>query len=1476
VIVGTQPSLPEAILSHPRYEPGEVLGKGAQGVVLRVIDREAPARPLVAKVLRARATDEFRLAGEFALLARLRIRGVVRAHDFARDERTGAPFFVEDFVDGHDAAAWVAEARGSQANARLLGLAADVAAALAGLHDAGFTHGDLKPAHVRVVQRAAGAHAVLLDLGAAASRGRGGDDPGAFTPAYAAPEVRAGERATSASDLYGLGALAWAVATARPPPPGARPRLRSLAPWVQPALADVIEEMLATHPRDRPADAVEVLRRLGAAGHNAGIATLWAPPPIGRERELDALRAPSRSGVRYVVGPSGAGKSHMLRELFTRALLEGRDARLVAFPTADSQIVPRLVTYFRGAEHAWPFVACGERTVALLALDDLHEAPPELVEALDSWRCRPRTSCHPEVVATARAAPDGAEVLALGPLDDDAFVELCGTLGIEDVAAVEDAARTSDRSPGWLVASRGRVPVTRDTVLERVSRLSPEASRLFATVALCGGAMVEGLCHSRAVAELLQGSLVTRRARGGVTSYALAAPALCKEIAAALVTFEIADGAADAFLDGTPTPVDADASALLALAQGPVPPSRREELLDRAAARARAQGLRSEEMDALFALAAVEARRDTELLCRLERLTRAAGGAVPHPQVLVWLDEAAKHDATLRPLALRRRAECAAREGNTDSARALAGQAREAARTIGDPIAEALAIATMGAVALWRADWVQADAELADARARLASLEVADAEEVARLDHNFGVVALYRGRTADAIDAFKRALGTKRRLGDRAGVRSCLLNLSLGLTKAGAYDEAVNALDEAIALARSLGQKGGRAWCLAARAEIEVRRRRPAEAERWIAEAEALGNEAPPVVQADVLLLRAQVALLEGDGWRVLDAVSRIDSGVRAEQALIDTRARVLEAEGHLARLPTDHRRAARIALDAVRRARAAALPEVEAQALAALRAARGRKEPPGMCGPAPSSQAGYPLPVGEMRGDGGRLWEWLADVAKGRGADDAALALARIVAGESGAERAFVASVEAGGRVARVWGVDLDGIPLASPEQRLDMEVARAALGRETAVYQRDVETPAGRGSRLAVSAPHGDEGPRSLVVAEHRFQSGRFDGVRDEDARRWATLAGVLVRFVGQPEEAARDTKPRRPDSPSTDLSSGIHAPTTVMPMMEPRRLFPAILGAGSATRRALAKLDAAIDGELPVLLVGETGTGKELFARALHEHGPRGRGPFVAVNCGAIPDALFEAELFGHMRGSFTGAERARPGLIARAEGGTLLLDEIGELPLPRQAALLRALETRSYRPVGSDDERTFDVRVVASTNRDLERGVETGTFRRDLLYRLNVVQILVPPLRERTEDIPLLAQSFLKRAGSSADISPDAMATLASHGWPGNVRELEHVMQRLAGAHVAVVRLEHLPRALRTATSSPEAVVRTGRGRRPPEPRDERAEVQLAVARSGGNISHAARALGLTRQGLKKRMARLGMRSALPGPGRAGKT
>jgi transcriptional regulator with PAS, ATPase and Fis domain len=249
-------------------------------------------------------------------------------------------------------------------------------------------------------------------------------------------------------------------------------------------------------------------------------------------------------------------------------------------------------------------------------------------------------------------------------------------------------------------------------------------------------------------------------------------------------------------------------------------------------------------------------------------------------------------------------------------------------------------------------------------------------------------------------------------------------------------------------------------------------------------------------------------------------------------------------------------------------------------------------------------------------------------------------------------------------------------------------------------------------------------------------------------------------------------------------------------------------------------------------------------------------------VAVNCAAISDSLFEAELFGHSRGAFTGAERARAGLLAEAEGGTLLLDEIGELSLARQATLLRLLESGRYRPVGADKESSSDARIVAATNRDLEQAVSAGQFRRDLLYRINALEVVIPPLRTRSDDIALLAEVFLQRGNPESEISSSALDALSAYDWPGNVRELAHLIERLLAHGARRIELEDLPRVFRRGAplkiQSPPSDS-SGRAL------SERDEVAAALSRCNGNISQTARALGLSRHGLKKKMLRLGLRS-----------
>ena len=1424
-----------------------MLGRGAQGFVLRVFDREARFRPLVAKVWSSVGFDASLLAAEFGLLRRLDIRGLVRAHDLGRDERSGAPFLIEDFVEGIPARDFVISAASGRPE-RLSTVLAEAAATLSALHDAAFLHGDLKPDHVRVTQ---GGAVFLLDLGSAIASERQGPGRTGFTPAFAAPELHAGARPSRASDLFSLGAVCWYLATGAAPKPG-KARLRSVAPWVPPSLGDTVDALLQIHPGDRPESADDVLRRLGLSQLAGSRRTV--PAPIGRERELAALTKPAL-GVRYLAGSSGSGKSHLLREVSTRALLDGRSARRVSFPNDDAALLSKLGIFLRGAGFAWPFQDRGsEDAPLLLVLDDFHAAPIELSSALEAYRCRSSSSLWLDVIAAVRRPPTNAEALELRPLAEKPFAELCALLGVTDDARARELAELSGGYPGWVVAAQGRVPLTRDMVLERAKTLSKPAVTLLAAMSLIGTVLpqvlLQRVAQSRAdetpreLIELLGAGLVARRPHGRSIGYALQVPELAEEIAAALGSFELAARISETLLECDV----ATARMLLTLAGGPFPPSQRQSLLEQAVELSRQSGATSDEIEGMLALAASPALRTSERLLRLERLTRHAGSV--HPQVLAWLAEAAVSEPALLPLVRRREAEQAARAGDMVRAGQLAEEAESVASGLAHPETLALCIATRGAMALYRADVAEADRALRDAAARLARLDDCDPEERARLDHNLGVVSLYRDRVDEAIHAFECSLEIKRKLGDRAGVRSCLLNLGLALARRGRHEHAERALDEAVALARSLGQQAGRAWCLAARADLEVRRGNARAAERYVAEAAAI-DETPPLVAADLCIVRGQAALLDGDGAAALRALAGIDDAVRRADATLDAKATLVEAGALLATLPAEPRRAARLCVSVLRAARHAQLPEIEAQARELLRAVRSRR--------APLTETRY---AEAMDGDA-ELWALLSRVARATEGDQAPLELLRMARRLSGAERALLAACNADANVKAAWGVDFDGFALAEAGARCDSDFVRRAVEARALLYHRDIETDAGRGARLAIPTATADGQVAAVLVLEHRFRAGAFDDLSDALAQRLGILTGIAARFASFAGASGTTAAPvaHAGAGGASVNAAAVPTPTTALPAFRARRNFERIVGSSQTLETALTKLDSAVDSDLPVLICGETGTGKELFVRALHEHGPRARAPLIIVNCAAVPDSLFEAELFGHTRGAFTGADRARSGLIARAEGGMLFLDEIGDLPLSRQASLLRVLESRRYRAVGSDEERAFDVRVVCATNRDLDAEVERGSFRRDLLFRLNVIEIRVPALRDRKEDIPLLVRAFLKRSGTSLSIAADAMTSMEAHQWSGNVRELEHQIQRLASLGVTRVERRHLPRGLRHAEA--RAVSESAL--------DERAEVERALSVSHGNITHAARTLGLTRHGLKKRMLRLGLRARAEGEG-----
>jgi two-component system response regulator HydG len=318
-----------------------------------------------------------------------------------------------------------------------------------------------------------------------------------------------------------------------------------------------------------------------------------------------------------------------------------------------------------------------------------------------------------------------------------------------------------------------------------------------------------------------------------------------------------------------------------------------------------------------------------------------------------------------------------------------------------------------------------------------------------------------------------------------------------------------------------------------------------------------------------------------------------------------------------------------------------------------------------------------------------------------------------------------------------------------------------------------------------------------------------------------------------------------------------------------------FDDFLGESPAMRQVYSIIERVASSSVDVLVTGETGTGKELVARSTHVRSRRGAGPFVPVDCGAIPDMLMESELFGHERGAFTGADARRMGLVEFADGGTLFLDEVGELPLPLQAKLLRVLQERRIRRVGARQENAVDVRVVAATSRNLDQMVERGEFRRDLFYRINVVRIDLPPLRSRGDDIGLLAEFFANRAAqemgrSIGGLSTDVYQVLRSYSWPGNVRELQNVVRRaIAMTRSAVAGVDDLPddvvAAAGRAAGDAEAVGYFAQ-RAEHLARFERQYLTDLLTRHLGDVSAAAREARLPRGTLYRLMKGHGLDGA----------
>jgi len=487
-----------------------------------------------------------------------------------------------------------------------------------------------------------------------------------------------------------------------------------------------------------------------------------------------------------------------------------------------------------------------------------------------------------------------------------------------------------------------------------------------------------------------------------------------------------------------------------------------------------------------------------------------------------------------------------------------------------------------------------------------------------------------------------------------------------------------------------------------------------------------------------------------------------------------------------------------------------------------------------------------------------------------------------------AGAERGLLVRKE-GERLVVVSARNVDRESLRGREARLSLSIARATMDAGTthliddAARQGDfasAESVYELGLRSVLSVPVLLEGTSvAALYVDSRFIAGAFG---EGDARSLETVADFVSLFLWK--HAMLEVQ-RRQRADSAHLNEEIDALRAQLEEIQAvtrsagRTLsspaasgnagrFPRLTGESAAMLRMQAVMERVLENDVTVLILGESGTGKELVARSIFEHGRRRNGPFVAINCSSIPGSLIESELFGHLKGSFTGATRDKKGLFEVANGGTLLLDEVGDMPLEMQAKLLRALQHGEIQAVGDVVTKKVDVRLIAATNRNLEELVSTGKFREDLYYRLNIVTIEVPPLRKRKEDIPLLVQHFLEenrrqKLTAVKGISPPALLVLRRYSWPGNIRELETVLKSASlfaeGELLDAGDFEALARAESINPDLGDAGTFEGRTLE-----DIERDVILATLKTNrGNKKKTASDLGIDRRTLYNKLKRWGM-------------
>jgi transcriptional regulator with GAF, ATPase, and Fis domain/tetratricopeptide (TPR) repeat protein len=1387
------------LTAQPRiegWELGEKEGEGASGIVFRAA-RTSDGTLAALKV--ARTADGW-VGREALLLARLQRRwgpALLDAGRLADDVVgpgnvalvAGASWMATTWVDGEPLAARLARQPPDDERSTLAAIVAHgVGRGLDELHRGGVRHGDVKPANVLLgsvrpsVDRARDRAATLVDLDLAADIANGALEGG--TPRYLAPELRAGDEATPAADLYALGLvlaeILWPEIAAAPTVDEARALLgttkaassrredREIAAW--------IASLVARAPGSRP-----------SAEWLAARAARWLDLALDAEESSEERRSRVRRAYVAVRAPRLAGghaRPAVSIEDPARAWLVDA-SRVLALPASERANVVReippldafetarwIVSLVGPAAASWPAPVEGEGALASRLLALAAAAPPEAWTAADFAR-------------TTHELPPPSGPSRSGPA---LWVELARVLSApRPLASVLERAEeevSSGRAPGELAVDLA-------TALFRQG----DVGRAFAA-----------LFHANDDdddAVVLRAEIARRRG----------------DLAAADETARRALSSRDARVR------DAARGLLGRLAWDAGDLARAErELGD-------ASGPAAAEVRALVAYARGDHERGLSAL-------DATTGAVDGGLVLARI------------------------EGTRGMLEHARGRARESL----DAFGRAVDLATRAGAVLEEATY-------------LTGLAAA------------GVDA---GRAASAIAAATRGALLWERLGRPSLAARAHLSRAAAHALVGAVHEADMAAEETRRHAIASNDK--RAAAFARWAMVETRPpgdpRARDEALAAASELEAGADEDRLRAAARVLVwahdvsssfslsamdarVHALSAVARWEWWGARAASSAPSQRVLGELvALLDvpaplgSRGPALAAGARLARVLGDGEAARRI--EGTRRTLAATLRE---HAPAAHRAALSAVAWLDGIGEDDARSALGAAQVGELEA-----------IVRALSSRDRLKALLEQVVDTmvlwTGVERGLLLLRAPDGNLVPRAARNLARQDLSGDQLRLSTGLARRAMSERQAICATDAFAQVGDlhasvhalGLRSVLAVPLVARGDvLGVVYLDDRVRRGAFGPGELAWVRLVASQAALAIADARDQTLLRRAV--RRAERANARLAADLGAREAELANVraelasassETRFRYDEIAGRSEPMRAMLKLVDRVTTSDVSVLLTGESGTGKELVARAIHANGPRSVRAFVSENCGSVPETLLESTLFGHVRGAFTGASATRAGLFDIADGGTLFLDEIGEMPLSMQTKLLRVLQNGELRPVGSERSRTVDVRVVGATHRDLEAMVAAGTFREDLFYRLNVVSIRVPPLRERREDIPLLVGHFVEKhsVGRKVKVTRAAMDRLTTYPWPGNVRQLENEVRR--ALVLADDRIDAGELSEEVSRGGPAAARDAGLGLKARVDALETQLVRDALQKTNGNQTRAAEVLGISRFGLQKMMRRLGIK------------